>query len=146
MAEYAGYKVKLAKETATPGTYANIAQVLDISGPGVQADQIQVSHRDSTWRKYLPGLVDGGEVSFDIAFDPNDASHDPTVTTSMYADCINQKAGNYKLTFPGAGTATTTCILNAFVTKFETSEPVEDALTASITLKINGALTWAHVP
>lgn len=147
MAEYAGYKVIIAREVAaTPGTYAAFGQVRDIDGPSGEADQIETSHRDSLFRKWQAGMRDGGEIDFDIVFDPNLAAHDPTLATSVYKSWENGLLENYKITFPGAGAATTTCIFSAFISKFGFTAPMEDALTAAITLKVNGAFTWAHVP
>ncbi len=148
--EYPGYKVTISREVAaTPGTYAVFAQVRDIDGPAGSAEQIETSHRDSQFRKYQAGMRDGGEVSFDIVFDPDLAGHDPTVATSVYQDWENGKMANYKITFPGqlATTTedTTTCIFAAFTSNFAFKAPMADALTASLTLKINGVLTWAHV-
>jgi hypothetical protein len=150
MAEYSGYKTIISKEiAATPGTYAAFAQVMDLSGPAGTADTIETSHRDSTFKKFQAGMRDGGEVSFSIRFDPDLASHDPTLATSVYKDWELGRAVNYKITFPGAMVTTTagstTCVFNAVTTKFSFTSPLTDALDAEITLKINGALTWAHV-
>lgn len=146
MAEYAGYRVLLAKETAVPGTYVNFAQIKDIDGPSAMADQIETSHRDSLFRKFQPGMKDGGELNFDIVFDPDLAGHDPTLTDSVYKDWETGTVRNYKATYPGVGTDITTCIFSGFISKFGFTAPMEDALTAAITVKVNGAMTWAHVP
>lgn len=150
MTEYAGYKTIIAREiAATPGTFATFGQVLDLNGPGGSADTINVSHRDSLFKKAQAGMRDGGEVSFDVVFDPDLPAHDPTLATSVYKDWELGRTVNYKITFPGAMVTTTagstTCVFNAITTKFEFKSPLGDALTAAITLKINGAMTWAHV-
>jgi hypothetical protein len=146
MAEFSGYKTIIARETSTPGTYETFAQVRDLGGPSATADQIETSHRDSLFRKFQAGMRDGGEMSFDIVFDPDLASHDPTLATSTYKDWENGTVRNYKVTFPGTGTKTTTCTFSGVITGYEFDSPMEDALTAAITIKINGSLTWAHVP
>ncbi len=144
MAEYAGYAVDLEIELGA--VWTPVAQVRDISGPAVIADQIEASHRDSRARRYVAGMYDGGEISFDIVFDPDHASHDPTLADSMYAYAASGETASFRLTFPGAGTATTTATFAAFVSNFEITSPLEDALTASLTAKVSGAVTWAHVP
>lgn len=145
MAEYAGYLVKIQKFTP-PSTWVDVAQVKDLSGPSAQADQIEVSHRDSLWRRYVAGLRDGGEVSFDVVFDPDHASHDPTVADSMYDLLENGEVASFRITFPGLSGATTTATFDAFVSNFEVDSPLEDGVTAALTLKITGVITWAHVP
>lgn len=144
MAEYAGYKTIL--EVELDAVYTPVAQVRDLTGPAIIADQIEVSSRDSRARKYVAGMYDGGEVTFDIVFDPDHASHDPTLADSMYAYAKTGDPVNFRLTFPGVSPATTTADFAAFVSNFEISSPLEDALTASLTLKISGDVTWAHDP
>jgi len=145
MAEYAGYLTKLEK-LDPPSTWEEVAQIRDLSGPAAEADQIEASHRGSRWRKYVAGMVDGGEVSFDVVFDPDHGSHDPTVAGSMYDLLESGEVQQYRITFPGQAGATTTATFDAFVSGFEVTSPLEDAITADLTLKITGAITWVHVP
>ena len=142
MAEYSGHEVDLYIYLTS---YVAIAQVKDIGGPEISADQIEVSHRDSDWRKYVNGMLDGGELTFDIVFDPDHASHDPTLTNSIYAYMVAGTATNFKLEYPGVGSAVTSAIFSGTITNFGLGAPLEDALTASITIKLSGAITWAHV-
>ena len=147
MAEYAGYRTKLEINLASVWTV--VAQIRDLDGPAIESDQIEVSHRGQggtidRFRKYVAGLADGGEVSFDIVFDPDHASHDPVVTGSLYNLVETGEVNEFRITFPGAGTDITTVNFDAFVSNFEIGSPLEDGLTADITLKITGALTWAH--
>lgn len=143
MAEYAGYTVEL--EVDIGGSFVKVAQIRDLDGPAAESDQIEVSHRGSRWRRYVAGMRDGGEVTFDVIFDPNDASHDPTGADSMYAKLKNGVVDSYRITFPGAGTNKTTATFDAFVSGFEITAPLEDGLAADLTLKITGEITWAHV-
>lgn len=142
MAEYAGYLTQL--EVKLGAVWTNVAQVRDLDGPGIIADQIEVSSRDNRARKYVAGMYDGGELTFDIVFDPDHASHDPTLTDSMYAYAKSGDVAEFRLTFPGVGTATTTATFDAFVSNFEISSPMEDGLTANLTMKISGDVTWEH--
>lgn len=151
MTEYAGYRVLLKRLTTPPSTYTPVAAVADLSGPQLQSDQIEVSHRAdgdpaNMWRRYVSGMKDGGEVTFTIIFDPDDPTHDPTLTTSMYAQGANGDVAGYQVDFPGQDTDRTTASFNAYVTNFDIDAPLEDGLTADVTLKITGQVTWAHVP
>lgn len=147
MAEYAGYRTKLEIEIAS--VYTTVAQIRDLAGPAAVSDQIEVTHRGSggninRYRRYVAGMLDGGEVTFDAVFDPDHASHDPTLTGSMYALVESGEVNNFRITFPGDGSDTTTATFEAFVSNFEINSPLEDALTADLTLKITGPITWAH--
>lgn len=151
MTEYAGYRTLLKRLTTPPTTYTSVAQVGDLDGPQLISDQIEVSHRSdgnpaNMWRRYVAGMKDGGEVTFTLIFDPDDPTHDPTLATSMYAQGMDGTPAGYQIDFPGAGTKRTTASFQAYVTNWDTSSPLEDGLTADVTLKISGQVTWAHVP
>jgi hypothetical protein len=142
--EYAGFETTLEKQIS--GVWTLIAQVRDIGGPTVTSEQIEASHRDSQFRRYVAGMKDGGEVSFDVIFDPDHASHDPTLANSIADDNATGVVSNWRMNFPGAGGAVTRAAFQAFVSSFQPNSPLEDALTAAITLKLSGAITWTHVP
>lgn len=147
MAEYAGYRTKLEIELAS--VWTTVAQIRDLAGPGAESDQIEATHRGSggtinRYRRYVAGMLDGGEVSFDIVFDPDHASHDPVTTGSMYNLVETGEVNNFRTTFPGAGSNVTIATFAAFVSNFEIGSPLEDVLSADITLKITGAITWTH--
>jgi hypothetical protein len=36
-------------------------------------------------------------------------------------------------------------VFSGFVSGFEITSPLEDGLAADVTIKISGAITWAHV-
>lgn len=146
MTEYAGYKAIIEVQLAS--VWTTIAQVRDISGPGLASEQIEVSHRQSRYRRYVAGMLDGGEVTFQIVFDPDHASHDPTLTNSMFAYAVSGDTAPFRITFPGAvgvvEDGNTIASFAAFVANFEISSPLEDGLLADLTLKISGDITWAH--
>jgi hypothetical protein len=142
VAEYAGYQATLEVELGA--VWTTVAQVRDLSGPALAGDQIEVSHRDSRFRRYVGGMLDGGEVTFEIVFDPDHASHDPTLADSMYSYAESGEVADFRITFPGVGAATTTATFSAFVSNFEINAPLEDGLMADMTLKITGSITWAH--
>lgn len=144
--EYAGYLTKLQRRISTgPDVYQDVAQIVDLDGPGGSADQIEVSHRGYTWRRYVGGMHDGGEVTFGVIFDADNPSHDPTASNSIWALMDAGTLSTYRLVFPGVGLNTTTATFEAFVSGFELSSPLEDGITADVTLKISGSVSWAHV-
>lgn len=149
MTEYAGYGTTLEIEIASVWTM--VAQVVDLDGPSIEAEQIEVSHRgdDSTfdrYRRFVAGLIDAGEMSFDIIFDPDHASHDPTITGSLYDLIETGDTANFRINFPGVGSAVTRAAFQGFVSSFGITSPLEDGLKADIAIKITGAITWSHVP
>lgn len=75
MSEYAAYDVQLIWDGTVVG------QVRDISGPATTADAIDVTTRDGGGEdEYIGGLKDGGEVTFDVIYDPDLATQTVLLT------------------------------------------------------------------
>lgn len=141
MAKYTGYESILAVESATPGIYTTIAQVRDVTGPGLQQAAVEVTARDSSkWREFRGGLRDGGEVTFDMLYDPTVATHAATPAPGLVNLLTTGTARNFRLTFANA---TNTATFSALVTAFTPKSPLGDAMTADVTLKVSGAVTFA---
>jgi len=121
--------------------FTTIAEVLDISGPGLSLGMEDGTHHSSTggWREQIPTLLDGGQVSFDIQYDPVGATHD--ASTGLIKDMEDKTLRNFQLVFPDSGS--TTWSFAAYVAEFEPGAPVEGKLTASVTLQLSGQPTLA---
>ena len=120
-----------------------IAEVTNIGGPKLARDTLEVTHHKSTgmWREFIKGLKDGGEVSLDLNFLPFHATHNAS-TTGLLADFSDDTTiAAWVLTFPDSGG--TTWSFNGIVTGFEPSQPFDDKLTASVTIKVTGQPTLA---
>lgn len=123
--------------TITFGTSSFTAQVIsDPQFSGQERTAIETTHHAVTngWRTFIPGdLKDPGGITFDINFDP-DAQ--PPITAAPET---------ITLTFPvpsgSSNGATLAC--SGFVTAWEAGTPIDDRMTASITIKFTGEPTWA---
>lgn len=140
MAAYSGQGCLLQVEIAA--VYTTVAAVRDIAGPSMATNPIDVSSRASIARTFLPGMRDNGEITFDIIYDPDLASQSASVAGGLVKLQLDGTASNWKLLFP---TATTIAQVgfSAFVTNFSAKEPMDDAMTADLTLKIAGEVAWA---
>jgi len=120
-----------------PEVFTTVAEVLDISGPSGSLDTVDVTNMDSPdkYKEYIAGLLDGGDVSFDVNF-VNVASQ-----TDILTDHQNRTKRNFEMVLPLSGNPKWS--FAGFVTSFDNSEPVEGALTTSITIKITGKPTLA---
>jgi len=126
---------------ADPEVFTTIAEVMNISGPSLSMDAIDVTNQSSVngWKESIGGLLDGGEITFDINYLPTDATHN--ATAGLINDMQNRTLRNFQLVFPDA--SSTTWSFSALITGFEPSADVSDKLTASVTLKISGQPTLA---
>lgn len=120
-----------------PETFTTIAEVKDVTGPGMEADTIESTNHSSPngWKEYLAGMLDAGEVTFSVNFIPSDATQDDA--TGLIFVMKQRLKRNFQLLWPGPG-ANRLCAFPALVTGFEPTAPVDDALTADITLKVTG--------
>jgi len=134
-----GTLLKLGDGAGTAEEFTTIAEVGDIDGPSDSVDTIEVtSHSSPSARKeFIAGLIDSGEISFPIFFVPDDATHDATTGLQYYKNA--RKVANFEMEFPDA----TQVAFSALVTKFGMKAPIADALSAEVTLKITGEMTWS---
>lgn len=118
-----------------PETFTTVAQVRTIGGPSLTAETIDVSTHDGAgYREFVASLIDPGEVTLEIVWDPDAATHD-----SMFDDLVARTLRNVQIVWPDA-TSTTWSFAGQF-TRFEPSAPVDGDLSASVTYKVSGAIT-----
>jgi len=135
MAKYSAFGTALKRGAV------EIAQVTNISGPNLSLDTVDVTEHDGTgWEEVVATILRSGEVTFDIVFDPNAATHKNASGGILY-DLTTRTSTTWSIVFPT--TPAVTWSFTAFVTAFAPSMPVDGALTASCTLKITGQPTIA---
>jgi predicted secreted protein len=133
MAKYAGSTVTFSIDPDGLG-YDAIAQIVDIGEmPGIEADDIEVSDRDSGWGAFISGMKMAGECAMDIVYDPDATSHQQLVTLAAAGTEVD-----FKFTLPGT---TNTIEVAGYVKRFRAKAPLKDKLAADITLKFTGAPT-----
>lgn len=110
--------------------FTAIANVTGFKGPKMKRDTSDTTAHDSPnhYREFIGTLIDAGEITCDINYDP--ADHD-----ALIEDFEDTAARDYKLTYPLAASE---WALKAFLTGFEPEAPVDDKLAATITLKVTG--------
>lgn len=142
---YIGHGTQLKRgDGGDPEIFTKIAEVLSIAGPSLSRDSVEVTTMDSPdqYREFIAGLKDGGEVTFDVVYDPVDPTIEPGDGLLSEFDLPSGAAAtNYQLVFSDPGQ--TTWLFPAILTGFETSEPIDDKVMASVTLKVAGKPTLA---
>ena len=104
-----------------------LAEIIDVTPPGASRPSIDTSHMTSASNRRLfkPGkLVDEGEAEFMIGFFPG--------TTPP----IDEAASEVVMTFPDSAASVWT--FDAFMTDYKPGAPLEDKMTATVTLKVTG--------
>ncbi|MCK8780561.1 phage tail protein [Rhizobium sp. NTR19] len=132
-----GYGTKYAiwDADADPAAFAEIAEVFSVTPGAASADRIDATHMQSPGRRreYIAGLIDNGEASFEINYIPG-SDTDILLRTLMDSGQTVQ----HRITFPNGVTVT----YDASIIGYEKSIPVDDRMTATITVAVSGAETW----
>jgi len=115
------------------GTYDNVAEVTRVKLPNYSRDAVDATNMDSpnTFREYVAGLMDAGEVSIDLNYIP---SASDAIIAAMVAG-----RGDFKITLPNS----VQFLFSAIVTSFEPDAPIDDKMSATATFKITGKPTLA---
>ncbi len=132
-----GFGVVLKRgNAASPEVFTAIAELFNLSGPSLSMDTVQSTHTQSTgdYHEYLAGILEAGEVSAEVNFLPADATQ--TEAAGILLDMKNRTLRNWEIIWTDS--APTTWTFAAFCTGFEPSAPIDDRMTASITLKLSG--------
>lgn len=128
-----GSQFYLWDPNAGPAAYVAVAEVTNITPPNQSVDQIDATNMDSPsrYREKIPGLTDPGEMSVEMNFVPNSAT-DALIRA-------RRAAGDYqnaKIIFPNGAV----WVFSAYVSGYEISTPIDDKMTATLTMGVSGAI------
>jgi predicted secreted protein len=122
-------------------SFTTIAEVKSIDGPQFDTDDVDVTTHDTSdgFHEYIAGLKEGGELGFDINFVPNHATH--SLATGLLGRYMEDgdKRHNFQVVFPD----TTTWTIPGYVKSFSIGAPVDDVLSASVSIKVSSRPTLA---
>ena len=125
-------------DMASSPTFTDSANVMDIKGPGMSTAEIDVTAHDSAdgFKEYLGGLSDGGQVTFDLSWDPSEATH-----AAMLAVFYAKSTVDWMLTLSD----TSLFDFSGFISGWDPSNPVEGKITASVTIRTSGKPAFTAV-
>jgi len=114
-----------------------IAEITEVTGPSSTLKTIDVTSHASTggYSEFIPGLKDGGDVGIKGNFIAGDTNGQLGLQSDFNSNTIN----TYTITLaPSTGAAWT---FSGYVTKFETSNPMDKEVSFACTIKITGLPT-----
>lgn len=114
--------------------WITITEVSEMSGPGGQAAEIDVTDLSSTGKEFRMGLQDEGQISLTVNYIPTDTSH-----SALRTRRANQTLTSFRILFTDS--PQTTWSFSAFVLGLEISNSVDDVTKGTITLRISGSVT-----
>ena len=114
----------------------NVAEVNSITGPNMSRNTIDVTSLDSTsgYKEFIAGFRDGGEITLNMNFTRD--SYD-----DFQVDFESNDLQSYGITLPDSGATQFT--FSGLVTALGMAIPMDDKVTADVTIKISGVVTLA---
>jgi|TARA_R100000501_G_C2590792_1_gene90863 hypothetical protein len=116
-----------------------IGDVLSISGPSVSVATIDTTSIGDTFRSFLGGTIDSGEVSLEIMYDPGSTAGTALETEWESTASSAPAAAECIITFSDSSTYT----FQGILTGFEASAAIDDKVTANCTFKVSGSVAIA---
>jgi len=128
------------KATAAATTMTKLAEVTSVSLPNEQVAEVEVTHYESPGRtrEYIAGLNDAGELTIGINYLPGSDTDDMIVAAK--ADGLVR---TMRITVPGGSANGQFFTFPGFVRGYERGVPLDDKMTATITIRIAGAVVQA---
>lgn len=140
-----GAKVWLWDSSLVTPALVKIGEMTGVKPPSRSRDTIDTTHHESTgdYREFISSLIDAGEATFTVNYMPGGAS-DILLEAAFaagdlraFAIDMNQSAATGQRRLSGS----------ALVTGFEPGDIViDDKMSATITLKVSGPITYAVAP
>lgn len=122
---------------AAPAAFVEVAEVINVTPGEATADRIDATHMQSPGRRreYISGLIDNGEASFEINWIPGSPT-DELIRGLLASGAVVQ----HRITFNNDVTVT----FDAAVTGFSKAIPIDDRMTATVTVAVSGDETWGE--
>jgi hypothetical protein len=125
--------------SATFTLLAPIGEMTDFSGLGGSASEIDVTHLGSSAREFVMGLKDSGSLTVELQFEPGDVGQ---IFLRERQDVLSvPTAFVLSLSSP----TPTLVEFDAFVQGFSISGAVDEKVTASVTLRITGVVSFGDM-
>lgn len=120
----------------SPETFKTLAEVVDITGPGLSRELPDATHMESPdgYREFLGGLKDGGEITLECNHLPNHETQDAETGVLALYDSGDRRA--WQIVFPVSPEVTWQ--MDAVVSAVEPNFPIDDKMGLSVTLKVSG--------
>jgi predicted secreted protein len=125
---------------ATSETFTSIAELTDINPPQMSKDSIEVTNHSSAsrYREFLAGMKDGGSVSGEGNWLPNNATHDEN--TGLLESFTDDSNHNWKLVLPDSlGTFSFT----GHITVLNPTTPLTAQGKIAFSIKVSGKPSFA---
>lgn len=121
-------------------SWTDVAEVSNITPPGGTVDEVETTVLGLTHKRYRPSkIIEAGEVSFTLLYDPNLVGHQAIAELVTVAPV----AKHFKITYDDGMATPANDTFQGFIRGFEPGEMSPDGSNyeASVTIRISGGVT-----
>ncbi|TCM56156.1 phage tail tube protein [Rhizobium sp. PP-F2F-G48] len=121
--------------TLTVPAFVAVGEVTMVAPGSATADRVEATHMKSPGRRreYIAGLIDSGEASFEINWVPGSPTDELIRRVFETGETVR-----HRITFPNKARVT----YEAQITGYEKDIPVDDRMTATVSVSVSGTETW----
>jgi hypothetical protein len=127
----------IARQPLGVGPFTTIAELGDITPPPLMRNPIETTTHNDPEEQFVVGIRRKGELSFSIFWIPTNATHDHL--TGIIQSWRNGDRDVWRITYPDGAQ----WLFSGYVTNVGPAAPVDDALTADITIRPTGLMSFA---
>ena len=123
------------------GVLTELAEILAVTPPNPQVDDVEATHFKSPNRRreYIAGLIEDGEGTFEMNYVPGSATD--ILIRAAIADGV---ARSYKIAIPDGDAGLWEITGECIVKGYERNIPIDDRMTATLTVRFTGAVSEAE--
>lgn len=126
----------VARQSGGVGGFTTIAELRDITPPALQRNPIEVTPHNEDDDAYVVGIRRRGEMTFQLGFLPDAATHGPT--TGLMDSWNGGDLDGWRVTFPEGSI----WIFSGYITNIGPSAPVDEGLVADVTIRPTGPMLF----
>lgn len=134
-----GAEFHLDNDAVTP-VLTKLSEVISVALPNSQQDDVDVTHMGSPNRRreFVPGLINDGEGTVELNYIPGSTT-DALIRTAI----TDGKTRGYKVVLQKADGTNWEVAGDCIVKGYERSVPIDDRMTATMTVRFTGSSTEA---
>lgn len=123
-------------------SYTEIAELREITPPALTRNIIDVTTQNEDDDAAVVGIRRHGDLTFDMNFVPNNATHDHL--TGLQKKWFDGSRNIYRIRFPPVAPQTvgSAWVFSGYVSSFAPSAPLDDRLSAAVTIRPTGKHDW----
>lgn len=117
-------------------SFTDIAELRDNTPPALTRNMIETTTHNEQDDAYIVGIRRHGELTFNVNFLPANATHDHL--TGLQKKWFDGSRDIWRVTYPNGSR----WLFSGFVSNIAPSAPVDDRLSADITVRPTGRHDW----